>query len=163
MGQPYPRTRDTNRPPASERIEVNRSRTPTVAARNDHTRIWKKLAFAAAIPSSTYGLCPWSRMAAAPMIAAMKYTERKYVTRYATNISWYRKPLDGDAGGRPSARTLSTTISQTKPVKTRARNGSAIRRGSVARTRRLRMIVSETLRAGPSPPPSTCCVSTMST
>src|SRR3989442_4697839 len=58
MGQPYPRTRDTNRPPASERIEVNRSKTPTVAARNDQTRIWKKLAFAAAIPSNTYGLCP---------------------------------------------------------------------------------------------------------
>src|SRR2546428_13814426 len=53
------------------------------------------------------------------------------------NISWYRKPLDGDAGGRPRARTLTTTISQTKPVKTRARNGNAIRRGSRSRTRRL--------------------------
>src|SRR5207249_1333035 len=47
------------------------------------------------------------------------------------------EPLEGDTGGRPSARTLSTTINQTKPVKTRARNGNAIRRGSVARTRRL--------------------------
>ena len=80
-GQPYPRTRETNRPPASDRIAVIRRSTPAVAANNDQRTIWKKLAFAAARPSSTYGLRPWSRTAAAPTMAAMKYTERKYVTR----------------------------------------------------------------------------------
>src|SRR5437667_195140 len=57
--------------------------------------------------------------------------------RYARNISWYRKPLDGDAGGSPSARKLRTTKSQVNPVNTRAKNGRIMRRGFSARTRRL--------------------------
>src|SRR5436189_5862235 len=53
------------------------------------------------------------------------------------NISWYRKPLEGDDGGRPSARKLRTTISQVKPVNTSAKNGKIMSRGFSAKTRRL--------------------------
>src|SRR5438105_13679028 len=53
------------------------------------------------------------------------------------NISWYRKPLEGDEGGSPSARKLKTTISHVKPVKTSAKNGKIMSRGLSAKTRRL--------------------------
>src|SRR5438094_4311462 len=53
------------------------------------------------------------------------------------NISWYRKPLEGDDGGRPSARKLRTTISQVKPVNTSAKKGKIMSRGFSAKTRRL--------------------------
>src|SRR3990172_1777693 len=71
------------------------------------------------------------------MIADMKYRDRKYVTRYATKISWYRKPPAPGAGATLSAMKVRITMNHTKPVKTSARNGRTRRCGSCTRTRRL--------------------------